>query len=88
MPERFYPYKNLVIDESLMWKGSFKKYILSKGHRFGVKAFLVCDCKTDYIIDMIMYTGRGTEIHLDISLGIPRFVVKTLLQDYDGRGHA
>lgn len=68
-----------MIDESLMWNGrlSFKQYIPSKRYRFGVKVFLICDWKTGYIIDMIMYTGRDTEINLDTGLGISGSVVKT-----------
>lgn len=39
------------------------------------------------LIYMIMYTGRGTEISIDTSLGISGSMVKTLLQDYKGSGH-
>ena len=45
----FRPYQNVCIDESLLlFKGrlSFKQYIPSKRHRFGVKLFILCDCLT------------------------------------------
>lgn len=44
------PFSNLAIDESLLlWKGrlSFKQYIKSKRHRFGIKLYILCDCETD-----------------------------------------
>ena len=50
----FYPFQNIVIDESLLlFKGrlSFRQYIPSKRHRFGVKFFVMVDCETGYILD-------------------------------------
>ena len=83
----FHPYKNLVIDESLvLWRGqlSFKQYIPSKRHRFGFKIFVMCDCKTGYIQDMILYMGGQTEIDLDREVvGVSGAVV----QPYLGHGH-
>jgi len=54
------PFSNLAIDESLLlWKGrlSFKQYIKSKRHRFGIKLYVICDCETDFILNFIVYTG-------------------------------
>ena len=54
----FSPYQDLCIDESLVhWKGrlSFKQYIPSKRHRFGIKIFVICDVKTGYILNYIVY---------------------------------
>lgn len=51
------PYRNLVIDESLMlWKDrlSFKQFIKTKRHRFGIKLFVLCDVQTDFILDFII----------------------------------
>lgn len=50
------PFQNLVIDESLvLWKGrlSFKQFIRTKRHRFGIKIFIICDCETYYILKFI-----------------------------------
>jgi hypothetical protein len=41
---------------------SFIQYIPSKGHRFGIKTFIICDCKTGYVLDSIVYTEASTEI--------------------------
>ncbi len=86
----FKPYQNLCIDESvLVWKGrlSFKQYIPSKRHRFGVKLFILCDCETKYILDFIIYTGADTQIELINNLGISGSVVMTLMKPYLRKGH-
>ena len=57
----FVPGKNLCIDKSLLlWKGRlfFKQYIPIKCNRFGIKLFLLCDCKTRYILRFFIYTGN------------------------------
>ncbi|CAK9832794.1 PiggyBac transposable element-derived protein 4 [Anthophora retusa] len=61
----FYPYEYLCIDESLLlYKGRlfFKQYIPTKRSRFGIKSFVICDCKTGYILDLIIYSGKNTDI--------------------------
>jgi len=88
----FYPYRILCIDESLLlYKGrlSFKQFIPSKRNRFGIKSFILCDCKTGYIQDFIIYMGSSTTIgpqHKDI--GKSGSVVMSLLELYLGKGHA
>ncbi|KAJ8932841.1 hypothetical protein NQ314_014400 [Rhamnusium bicolor] len=45
------PFQNIAIDESLvLFKGriSFRQYIPSKRHRFGIKFFVLADCETGY----------------------------------------
>jgi len=57
------PYRNLCIDKSLMlWKVRlhFKQYIPSKRHRFGIKIFILCDCRIGFLLDFVIYTGSGT----------------------------
>ena len=57
----FIPGKHLCIDESLLlWKGRlfFKQYIPKKRNRFGIKLFVLCDCKTRYILRFVVYTGN------------------------------
>lgn len=86
-----YPFQNIVIDESLLlFKGriSFRQYIPSKRHRFGVKFFVMVDCETGYILDFIIYTGASTEIKvIDDELGISGNVVMTLTEPYWDKGH-
>ncbi|XP_025195976.1 piggyBac transposable element-derived protein 4-like, partial [Melanaphis sacchari] len=85
------PFQNLVIDESLvLWKGrlSFKQFIRTKRHRFGVKFFILCDVETDYILDFIIYTGKTTRlVSCDANLGQSGAVVKTLMKRYLNKGH-
>lgn len=84
------PYQNLCIDESLMlWKGrlAFKQYIPKKRHRFGVKFFIIVDCKTGFILGFIIYVGSGTEIDNYEELGISGSIVMTLMKPYLGKGH-
>ncbi|KAL6418516.1 hypothetical protein ACFW04_012036 [Cataglyphis niger] len=90
--QSFAPYKYLCIDESLLlYKGRcyFKQYIPSKRSRFGIKLFLLCDCRTNYVLDFIIYTGQKTNItKSNTAIGISGDVVMTLLQPYLGKGHA
>ena len=58
----FSPFQKLCIDESLvLYKGRlrFKQYIPSKRHRFGLKLFVLCDCETGIILNVLIYTGSS-----------------------------
>lgn len=85
------PFENLAIDESLvLWKGrlSFKQFIKTKRHRFGIKIFVICDCETDFILDILIYTGSTTNYKkTNPNLGISGAVVNTLFKPYLNRGH-
>ncbi|KAG5864425.1 hypothetical protein JTB14_019600 [Gonioctena quinquepunctata] len=86
----FVPFENLCIDESLLlFKGrlGLKQYIPNKRSRFGIKLFLICDCKSGYILDVIINTGATTEITTNEKLGISGSIVQTLIQPYLGKGH-
>lgn len=87
----FYPFKNVCIDESLLiYKGrlSFKQYIPSKRSRFGIKSFVLCDCKTGYVLDLIVYTDLSSEVRtFSEKLGKSGNIVATLMQPYLGKGH-
>nr|XP_046188550.1 piggyBac transposable element-derived protein 4-like [Oncorhynchus gorbuscha] len=86
----FVPYKDLCIDESLMlWKGrlAFRQYIPSKRHRFGVKFFVMCDVKTAFVQDIIVYTGSTTDIKHYEGLGVSGSVVMTMLAPHLGKRH-
>lgn len=87
------PFSNLAIDESLvLWKGrlSFRQYIKSKRHRFGIKLYIICDCETDFILNFIVYTGATTTIQdpLENVLGKSGLVVKKLMKPYLNKGHS
>ena len=85
------PYRNLVIDESLMlWKGRllFKQFSKAKCHRFGIKLFVLCDVQTDFILDFIIYTGDSTKLlNCDPNLGKSGAVVMTMMKPYLNKGH-
>ncbi|XP_008181189.1 piggyBac transposable element-derived protein 4-like [Acyrthosiphon pisum] len=85
------PFQNIVIDESLvLWKGrlSFKQFIKTKRHRFGIKFFVLCDVETDFILDFIIYTGTETRLlPYDANIGISGAVVKTLIAPYLNKGY-
>jgi hypothetical protein len=85
-----YPYQNLVIDESLMlWKGrlDFKQYVPSKRSRFGIKLYMLCDCRTGFILDFLVYTGLSTSVVRDNTLGISGAIVMKMIEKYLYRGH-
>lgn len=89
----FYPFQKLVIDESLMlFKGRlvFKQYIPSKRHRFGIKLFILCDCESGIIIDMIVYTGKDLDVP-SVSrkdpMGMSGAIVRKMMAPYLGKGH-
>ena len=89
-PNVHYPSKNLVTDESLvLWRGniSFRQYIPNKRHKFGMKFFVLCDCKSGFVQDLILYTGKDTQIGETDNFGVSGVVVLELLEPYLGRGH-
>jgi hypothetical protein len=57
------PECDVSVNESLMmWKGrlSWELYIPSKQARFGIKPFKVCEAKSGYVWNFIIYTGQDT----------------------------
>lgn len=86
----FIPYQKDVIDESLvLFKGrmKFKQYIPSKRHRFGIKVFVLCDCQSGMILDMIVYSGSDIDVPTDDPIGFAGSVVKTMMHRYLDKGH-
>ncbi len=83
------PNQKVVIDESLiLFKGRlhFKQYIPNKRHRFGIKLFVICDCKTGVVLDVMVYTGRNLEIDKKDPLGFSGAIVKHLISPYLDKG--
>lgn len=86
----FKPSQKLCIDESIVeWKGrlSFKQFIPSKRHRFGIILFVLCDCETGYLLDFIVYCGQQSHIDTLDNLGVSGSVITTLLKQYYKKGH-
>lgn len=89
----FYSFQNLVIDESMvLFKGrlSFKQYIKTKRHRFGIKLYVLCDCETGMVLDVIIYAGKATNIQGqgNQNLGVTGAIVAKLLSPYLNKGHS
>lgn len=60
----------------------------SKRNRFGIKLFVLCDCKTEYIQDIIVYTGSDTIIGPENKdYDKSGSIVMSLLEPYLGKGH-
>ena len=60
----FTPDRDISTDESLLlWKGrlSWKQYIPRKRSRFGLKSFVLCDAKTGYVWNSILYSDKDTD---------------------------
>lgn len=76
----------------LLFKGRcfFKQFIPSKRSRFGIKSFVICDCRTGYVEDFIVYCGARTDLtsnkHL-AEIGISGNIVMTLMEPYLNKGH-
>ncbi|GBM28228.1 PiggyBac transposable element-derived protein 4 [Araneus ventricosus] len=61
--ETITPERDVTIDESLMlYKGRlhWKQYIPLKRSRFGIKSFILCESKSGYVYQLIIYTGKDT----------------------------
>ena len=79
--------RDVTIDESVMLhKGrlGWIQYIFLKRARFGIKFYLLCESKSGYVYDMIIYTGKGTKMnkkyeHLPISSQVVMILLEPLL---------
>ena len=89
--ESFQPYQRLCIDESLLlYKGrlSFKQYIPSKRSRFGIKSFILSDCETGFVQDLIIYAGSSIMVDTEnLDIGKSGAIVETLMKPHLGKGH-
>ena len=86
----FKPNQNFVINESLvLFKGRlvYKQYIPYKRRRFGIKLFILCDCATGIILDVIVYNGMDVGISKDDVLGLSGVIVKKFMASYLNKGH-
>lgn len=87
----YYPTKNISIDEQLLLhKGNihFRRYILSKRARFGIKFFTLCD-ETGYCWNSEIYVGKNGESgeKQEPSLGKSGQVVVRLIESLIDHGH-
>ncbi|KAF3426011.1 hypothetical protein E2986_13231 [Frieseomelitta varia] len=81
----FQLYQRLCIDESLLF---YKGCLSFKQSRFGIKSFLLCDCQTGYVQDIIIYCGASTTVATEYQhVGKPGNIVMSLLQPFLNKGH-
>lgn len=88
----FNPFANLCIDEGLsLYKGrlSFKQYIPSKRSGFGIESFVLCDCKTGYVLNFLVHAGSESAIKIETekSLGKSGEIVAILIEPYLKKKH-
>jgi hypothetical protein len=86
----YQPHQKVCVDESIVeWKGrlQFKQYIPSKRHRFRIKLFVLCDCKSGFVLDFLIYTGDNSHITINETLKLSGSVISTLMEPYVNKGH-
>ena len=79
--EVYIPEKELSLDEGLLaYKGrlSIKTYNLKKHSKYGIQFYMLCEAKTGYVLDFIVYRGQGNKL---------KQTVKTLLKRYFHKGY-
>jgi len=84
------PHQKVCVDESIVeWKGrlQYKQYIPSKRHRFGIELFVLCDCKSGFVLDFLIYTGYNTHIAINDTLKLSGSVISILMEPYVNKGH-
>src|SRR5687768_7856401 len=88
------PHQNLCVDKSLLlFKGrlKFKQYVPSKRSRFGIKTFVLCDCSTGYILNVLPYARKQTKTKLrsaaNKNLGATGTIIMTILLKRLNKGH-
>ncbi|XP_068103433.1 piggyBac transposable element-derived protein 4-like [Hyperolius riggenbachi] len=83
--------RDITVDESLMaYKGrlSWIQFIASKGARFGVKSFMLCESISGYIWNSVIYTGKGTKFDPKYSAyGLATSSVLTLIDPFLDKGY-
>ena len=82
------PSQHLSLDEGMIpWRGhlSFRVYNPDKPHKYGIKAYMVCDSVTGYCIKFKLYTGKS-----DIPVsryGATYDLVFNMMQGYMDQGY-
>lgn len=85
------PEQNITIDESLLlYKGrlGWIQYIPLKRARFGIKTYLLCESKSGYVWNFLIYTGHGTLLNPEFRDHLVSMqVVLTLAEPLFGKGY-
>ncbi|VVC34372.1 PiggyBac transposable element-derived protein [Cinara cedri] len=85
------PNENLAIDASfVLWEEPMDVRQFHNNHPqySGLKVFALVDIQTDFIVNLLVYTGIETEFHeVDSNLGISGNVVNTLMEPFLYKGY-
>jgi hypothetical protein len=84
------PYQKICVNESIVeWKGrlKFKQYIPSKRNHFGIKLFILFDCKIEFVLDFLVYTVNDQHINFNESLQQSGSVISTSMEPYLNKDH-
>ena len=82
----YLPAAELAIDESMIsfsGRSKFKVFMPSKPIKLGLKAYLLCESKTGFVLNWNLHTGMITK---DENL-ITYKIVMQLLDGYEGEGY-
>lgn len=85
----FHPFQRLVLDGSVtLFRGrlAFRQYIPSRRHRSDTKIFILYDCETGYVLDMILCSASDSDLKND-SHGFSAEMVKKMMDRYLGGKH-
>lgn len=78
------PSQTLTIDEQLMpcrCRCSFIQFMPKKPDKYGIKIFWICDCRTAYPLQGLVYTGKNGDKR---TVDLAKIVVETLCESYYG----
>ena len=86
----FKPGKFVSVDEAMIaFKGraSFRQYVRGKPHPLGIKAFVLADSETGYLLGTWLYFGKETNIMTDPNLLQSTRIVLSLTEPLEGLRH-
>jgi hypothetical protein len=86
----WYPGKNLSLDEGMIpfkGKSHMRVYCPDKPHKYGLKAYEVCDAANAYCCQFELYSGKAEEEPPENSKGKTYDLVMKLMRPYLHKGH-
>ncbi|GBM15692.1 PiggyBac transposable element-derived protein 4 [Araneus ventricosus] len=87
----YIPECEVSVDESLLlYKGrlAFKQYIPNKRSKFGIKFYQLCEARSGYIWNSLIYTGKDMPLWQEASkYSTTTNIVMTLIENLLGRGY-
>jgi len=91
MSKGIIPSENLTIDEQLVTffgRCSFKTFMPNKPGKYGIKIWTLCDVKTSYCLNQIIYLGKKTENSTpekNLSMNVVLDLITSYNSDLKGR---